>query len=132
MAKSRHSLQDSEDTPMHEEEVVKADLKAADELMSNATSNLHDALSGTAVNIQIVNVATMILHTAETKWDQAMQSLEKIGQKRKLLTDKQQKLLEKAMSSTANAVKKKGKAKVTQSWFSVLIQLTVFFINASH
>ena len=43
MAKSRHSLQDSEDTPMHEEEVVKADLKAADELMSNATSNLHDA-----------------------------------------------------------------------------------------
>ena len=52
---------------MHEEEVVKADLKAADELMSNATSNLHDALSGTAVNIQIVNVATMILHTAETK-----------------------------------------------------------------
>lgn len=112
MAKSRHSLQDSEDTPMHEEEVVKADLKAADELMSNATSNLHDALSGTAVNIQIVNVATMILHTAETKWDQAMQSLEKIGQKRKLLTDKQQKLLEKAMSSTANAAKKRAKLRL--------------------
>ena len=112
MAKSRHSLQDSEDTPMHEEEVVKADLKAADELMSNATSNLHDALSGTAVNVQIVNVATMILHTAETKWDQAMQSLEKIGQKRKLLTDKQQKLLEKAMSSTANAAKKRAKLRL--------------------
>lgn len=112
MAKSRHSLQDSEDNPMHEEEVVKADLKAADELMSNATSNLHDALSGTAVNIQIVNVATMILHTAETKWDQAMQSLEKIGQKRKLLTDKQQKLLEKAMSSTANAAKKRAKLRL--------------------
>lgn len=112
MAKSRHSLQDSEDTPMHEEEVVKADLKAADELMSNATSNLHDALSGTAVNIQIVNVATMILHTAETKWDQAMQSLEKIGQKRKLLPDKQQKLLEKAMSSTANAAKKRAKLRL--------------------
>lgn len=112
MAKSRHSLQDSEDTPMHEEEVVKADLKAADESMSNATSNLHDALSGTAVNIQIVNVATMILHTAETKWDQAMQSLEKIGQKRKLLTDKQQKLLENAMSSTANAAKKRAKLRL--------------------
>lgn len=80
--------------------------------MSNATSNLHDALSGTAVNIQIVNVATMILHTAETKWDQAMQSLEKIGQKRKLLTDKQQKLLEKAMSSTANAAKKRAKLRL--------------------
>ena len=112
MAKSRHSLQDSEDTTMPEEEVVKADLKAADESMSNATSNLHDALSGTAVNIQIVNVATMILHTADTKWDQAMQSLEKIGQKRKLLTDKQQKLLEKAMSSTANAAKKRAKLRL--------------------
>ena len=44
MAKSRQSLQDNEDTLMREEEVVKADLKAADELISdamNATSKLH-------------------------------------------------------------------------------------------
>ena len=41
MAESRQSLQDSEDTLMREEEVVKADLKAADELMSNATSKLY-------------------------------------------------------------------------------------------
>ena len=115
MAKSRQSLQDSEDTLMQEEEVVKADLKAADELMSDATSKLHDALSATAVNKQTVNVATMMLDTAKTKRDQAMQSLEKIGQKRKLLTEKQNKLFEKAMSSTANAAKKKSKAKVTQS-----------------
>ena len=58
----------------------------------------------------------MMLDTAKTKRDQAMQSLEKIGQKRKLLTDKQLKLLEKAMSSAANADKQKNrKAKVTQS-----------------
>ena len=63
----------------------------------------------------LVNVATMMLDTAKTRRDQVMQNLEKIGQKRKLLTDKQHKLLEKAMSSTANAAKKKrkSKAKVT-------------------
>lgn len=103
MFKSRQFLEDSADTLMREEEVVKANLKAADELMSDATSKLHDALSATAVNKQTVNVATMMLDTAKTKRDQAMQSLEKIGQKRKLLTDKQHKLLEKAMSSAANA-----------------------------
>ena len=87
--------------------MVKANLKAADELMSDATSKLHDALSATAVNKQTVNVATMMLDTAKTKRDQAVQSLEKIGQKRKLLTDKQHKLLGKAMSSPANADKQK-------------------------
>ena len=51
---------------MAEEEMVKADLKAADELLSDATSKLHDALSATAVNKQNVNVATMMLDTAKT------------------------------------------------------------------
>lgn len=110
MAKSRQSLKDSADTLVPEEEVVKANLKAADELMSDATSKLHDAFSATAVNKQTVNVATMMLDTA-------MQSLEKIGQKRKLLTDKQQQLLQKAMSSAQMPTnkQKRSKAKVTQS-----------------
>lgn len=67
MAKSRQSLEDSADTLMREEEVVKANFKAADELMSDATSKLHAALSATAVNKQTVNVATMMLDTAKTK-----------------------------------------------------------------
>ena len=100
---------------MQEEEVVKADLKAADELLSDATAKLRDALSATALNKQSVNVATMMLDTANTKRLQAMKSRQKIGEKRKMLTDKQHKLLEKAMSSTVNAAKKKGKAKVTQT-----------------
>ena len=41
-----------------------------------------------------------------------MQSLENKEQKRKLLTDKQHKLLEKAMSSAANADKQKKRAKL--------------------
>lgn len=67
MAKSRQSLQDREDALMQEKEVVKADLKGADELMSAATSKLDDAFSATAVNIQTVNVATVMLDTAKTK-----------------------------------------------------------------
>ena len=62
---------------MRGEEVVKADLKAAAELISDATSKLHDALSATAVNKQTVNVATMMPDTPKTKQDQAMQSLKK-------------------------------------------------------
>ena len=69
----------------------------------------------TALNKQSVNVATMILDTAKTKRVQAMQSRQKIGEKRKMLTDKQHKLLEKAVSLTVNAAKKKAKAKVTQT-----------------
>ena len=52
-AKSRHFFQENKDTLMHVVEVVKADLKAADELLSNmiATSKLHfNGLSATAVN----------------------------------------------------------------------------------
>ena len=70
--------------------------------------------TATAANKQTVNVATMMLDNTKTKRKQAMQSLEKIGQKRKLLNDTQHKLLEKAMSSTANAAKKE-QIKVTQS-----------------
>ena len=43
MAKSRQSLEDSADTLMREEEVEKANLKAADELMSDATMMLNTA-----------------------------------------------------------------------------------------
>ena len=54
----------------------------------------------------------MMLDTAKTKRDQAMRNLEKIGQNRKLLTDQQQKLLEKAMSATTNAAKKRAKPRL--------------------
>lgn len=56
-----------------------------------------------------------LLSTTALLQEEKVQSLEKIGQRRKLLTDKQHKLLEKAMSSTANAAKNKSKAKITQS-----------------
>lgn len=43
-------FQKCEDALMKEEEVVRADLKAADELLSDATSKLYDALSAATVN----------------------------------------------------------------------------------
>ena len=67
MAKSRQSLEDSADTLVREEQVVKAGLKLR--LMNNAISKLHDAPSATAVNKQTVNVATMMLDTGKTKRD---------------------------------------------------------------
>ena len=54
-------------------------MKAADELMNDATSRLHDAISATAVNKQTVNVATMILDTANTTL--ARPSNAKLGEK---------------------------------------------------
>ena len=74
---------------MEEEATVKEELKVADD----ATPKLHDALSVPAINKQSVNVATMMLDAAKTKCHQAMESLKKIGKKRKLLTVKQHKLL---------------------------------------
>ena len=60
--------------------------------MSDVTSKLHDALSAAAVDRQ-TDVATMMLDIAKTKRDQAIQSMDEIGQTRKLFNDKQQKLL---------------------------------------
>lgn len=43
-------FQKCEDALMNEEEVVRADLKAAGELLSDTTSKLYDSLSATTVN----------------------------------------------------------------------------------
>ena len=93
MTKSKQSLQESEDILMEEEARVKEELKATNELLNDATSKLHDALSVPAVNKQSGNVATMMLDAAKAKRHQAMESLEKIGKKKKLLTVKHHKLL---------------------------------------
>lgn len=50
----------------------------------------------------------MILDDTKSKQDNAMQIFEKIEEKRKLLTGRHHKLLDKAMSSAASAGKKKN------------------------
>ena len=104
MDKSRQSLQKSEDT---RKQLMNYSVMQQQNYMMPFQQQLSTS--------KVFNVATVMLDTAKTKRDQAMQSLQKIGKKRKVLTDKQHKLLEKAVSSTVNAAKKKGKAKVTQT-----------------
>ena len=68
--------------------------------------------------IKLINSTKKLkLHVKKDQFEAFLSDflLKLVGQKGKLLTDKQQKLLEKAISSTANAAKKKSKAKVTQS-----------------
>jgi len=43
------------------EVMARADLEAADELLNDATTKLHDAISGPTVSKQSVNVAIMML-----------------------------------------------------------------------
>ena len=47
-----------------------------------------------------------MLDTAKSKRDDTMKGLEKIGEKRKLLTEKQHELLDKARSTTSTAQNK--------------------------
>ena len=98
--KSRDSLAKNETDILKDEKKAREDLEAADELLSDATCKLHDALSASTVNRQSVSVTTMILDTARNKREQAMQQLKAVGEKRKSLDTKTHKLLQKAIPST--------------------------------
>ena len=67
MLKSRDSLAKNEADILKDEKKAREDLEAADELLSDATSKLHDVFSASAVNRQGVNVGTMMLDTARNK-----------------------------------------------------------------
>ena len=99
MLKSRDSLAKNEADILKDEKKAREDLEAADELLSDATSKLHDVLSASTVNGQGVNVETMMLDTARNKREQAMQQLKAVGEKRKSLDTKTHKLLQKAIPS---------------------------------
>ena len=71
--KSRDSLAKNEADILKDEKKAREDLEASDELLSEATSKLHDVLSASTVNRQSVNVGTMMLDTARNKREQAMQ-----------------------------------------------------------
>ena len=99
MLKSRDSLTKNEADILKDEKKAREDLEAADELLSDATSKLHDVLSASTVNKQGVNVGTMMLDTARNKREQAMQQLKAVGEKRKSLDTKTHKFLQKAIPS---------------------------------
>ena len=69
--KSRDSLAKNEADILKDEKKAREDLEAADELLSDATSKLHDALSASTVNRQSVSVATLTLDNARNRREQA-------------------------------------------------------------
>ena len=60
-------------------------MKAADELLNDATKKLKEALSASSVNKTSVPAAKMILDTAREKHGQAMSKLDKIRSVKSLL-----------------------------------------------
>ena len=106
MLKSRDSLAKNEADILKDEKKTREDLDAADELLSDATSKLHDALWVSTVNRQNLSVATMMLDTARNKREQAMQQLKAVGEKRKSLDTKTHKLFKKAIPSAQTPAKK--------------------------
>ena len=99
LLRSRDSLAKNEAGILKDEKKAKQDLEAADELLSDAASKRHDALSVSTVNRQGVSVATTMLDTARNKREQAMQQLKAVGEKRKPLDTRTRKLLQKAIPS---------------------------------
>ena len=86
--KSRDSLAKNEADVLKDEKKAREDLEAADELLSDATSKLHNVLSASTVNRQNVSIVTMMLDTARNKRKQAVLQLKTVGEKRKSLDTK--------------------------------------------
>ena len=109
MLKSRDSLAKNEADILMDEKKAREYLEAAEELLSDATSILHDVLSATTVNRQSVNVATMMLDTARNKREQAMQQLKGVSEKRKPFDTKTHIQASSKCNSSAQPPAKKSK-----------------------
>ena len=108
LRETKKTLAESVEDLARKESSARSELDAADELLNDATTKLHDALSSTTVKKQSVNVATMMLNTAKTKRTQAMQHLDKIRSKQRSL-EKTHKLLDKAIAQQQSTTSKKKK-----------------------
>ena len=107
--KSRDSLAKNEADILKDEKKAREDLEAAEELLSDATSKLHDVLSASTVNRQSVSVAIMMLDTARNKREQAMQRLKVVSKKRKSLDTKTHIQASSKCNSSAQPPAKKSK-----------------------
>ena len=108
LLETKNTLAKREERLAEKESNARADLNVADELMNDATSKLHDALSCASVSKQSVNVATMMLDAAKNKRQQAMQQLDTIRKEQKTLEGKTHQLLEKAIPQKPHTAKNKS------------------------
>ena len=91
-------------------------MRSYDQLLNDATSKLDDALSSTALNRKRVTVAKMILNTAKTKYQDAVDILDKIRKKQKSFNRTSYKLLDKALQSKEILQKKQGNESEEKSY----------------
>ena len=82
-------------------------MKAADELLNDATKKLEEALSVSSVNKTSVSAAKMILDTAREKHGQAMSKLDKIRSAQKSLGSTTHKLLNEVLPSKQHESRKR-------------------------
>ena len=137
----KETLAKSEEELNEEEVKIRADVEAADELLKEATAKLNSALETKLLNKQSVTVDQMMLETATTKRENAMEQLDKIWNKQKsldkttqnfwmkLYTEKEkQMMLETATTKRENAMeqldkiwnKQKSLDKTTQNFWMKL------------
>ena len=99
MVEKKLTLAHDEESLNTQEKVATDAINQADELLNDATQKLHVAINEPSMNQQSVKVAATMLDVAQTKRVEAMQRLQKINEKQKVLESKKMKLLEKAIPS---------------------------------
>ena len=92
-----------------DEEHARDDVAAANELLSDTTSKLHDILmntsASTSVSKQSVSVTSMMLDIAKKKCEEATRNLDELCERCKALNTKTHKLLENAILSNSTKTK---------------------------
>ena len=99
MVEKKQTLARDEESLNIQEKVATDAINQADELLHDATPKLHVAINEPSMNQQSVKVAATMLDVAKTKRVEAMQRLQKINEKQKVLDSQQMRLLEKAIPS---------------------------------
>ena len=93
MAKKKRSLNEMEENFKKDEEQINAEMAAADELLGEAASKLHQALSNDGINKHALNVSYLMIDAAKNKRQSAVGELAKLRENRAELEKKNRRLL---------------------------------------
>ena len=88
MVEKKQTLAHDEESLNTQEKVATDAINQADELLNDAIQKLHVAINEPSMNQQSVKVAATKLDVAKTKRVEAMQYLQKINEKQKVLESK--------------------------------------------
>ena len=75
LSQKRAKMKASESDLRKEEDEILDEVRAADQLLSDASKKLQEAISGSSVDKMNITVATMMLDTAKQKREGAMKKL---------------------------------------------------------